>query len=307
MPIAPSQIAFQNYYYSQPKPCGGRDNNLVEDLFSQEVEQFWPAAKQAAVTDTLDPQTWSHLYLMIASLRARVPAMRELIEGALAQQVMGIAAKMDREGRLPPMPTELGDIWSTLSIAIDPHQSMHAMPAILESMNAVVNGMGFEVLHNRTALPFITSDNPVVFYDPRFPESRRKPYNLDRKPVRAELQFPIDASTLLRGATSLRERQGSGRPTSREIKDDAIVRRHNRNTARYAYRMAFARDRSADRMIGLFADQSPVLDAGWAKLGRSDLFWMQTKFGRRPQLPKWADDDPLPEARNDDDAERPMT
>jgi hypothetical protein len=32
--LAPSEIAFERYYYSQPLPDGGRDNNTFEDFFS---------------------------------------------------------------------------------------------------------------------------------------------------------------------------------------------------------------------------------------------------------------------------------
>jgi hypothetical protein len=37
--------------------------------------------------------------------------------------------------------------------------------------------LGFEVLHNRSETPFITSDNPVCFYDPRVPFDERMPYD----------------------------------------------------------------------------------------------------------------------------------
>jgi hypothetical protein len=288
-PIAPAQIAFRKFYYSQPTPDGGRDNNILEDLFSSEVEQFWPSAREAARQYAIDPTAWSHLYLMVASLRARVPATRELIESALAAQVRGITAKLDREGRLPPAPDGLEDIWSKIDVSIDPHQSIHAMPAILQSTNSVIIDLGFEVLHNRTSTPFITSDNPVCFYGPRQPSTKQLPYNLDRKPVRAEFQFPIDSWTMLRGKTALKSHQGSQGPFSRTIKDESVVRRLNRCTARYAYRMSFACDRSSDSMIARFADHSPVLRSDWVRVEGGDLFWMQTEFGPRPTLPKWRD------------------
>lgn len=290
-PIAPAQIAFRNYYYSQPTPDGGRDNNRLENLFSAEVEHFWPAAREAARTDSLDPESWARLHVMVASLRARVPAMRELIEGALAAQVRGIAAKMDREGRLPPMPEGFEDYFSKIDVSIDPHRSLHAMPSILQSTNSVIMGLGFEILHNQTSTPFITSDNPVCFYDPRLPEAQRLPYNLDRKPVRAELQFPIDSWTMLRGKTALKVHQRSRAPFSRTITDERVVRQLNRCTARYAYRISFARDRSSESTIARFADSSPVLNSKWLRIEGGDLFWMQTCFGPRPTLPKWKDRD----------------
>ncbi|WEK58810.1 MAG: DUF4238 domain-containing protein [Candidatus Brevundimonas phytovorans] len=295
-PIVPTEIAFRKYYYSQPTPDGGKNNNLLEDLFCSEVEQFWPAAREAARTNSITPESWSHLHVMVASLRARVPATRELIESALAAQVRGIAAKMDREGRLPPMPDGLDDIWSKIDVSIDPHQSIHAMPSILQSTNAVVMNLGFEILHNRTSTPFITSDNPVCFYDPRLPDSQRLPYNLDRKPERAELQFPIDSWTMLRGKTTLKGHQGSRGPFSRTITDESVVRRINRCTARYAYRMSFACDRTSETLITRFADRSPVLRSNWLEIEGGDLFWMQTQFGPRPTLPKWKGSKPLESA-----------
>lgn len=284
--ISPSNIAFQNYYYSQPSPSGGRDDHLLEDLFSAEVETHWPAAREAARNDALTPEAWSRLYLMLASLRARVPATREMIESYLAATVRATADRLDREGRLPPMPPGLEDVWSKIDVAIDPHQSLHAIPQLLQSVNLVQDAVGFEVLHNRTSRPFITSDNPVAWFDPRVPEYLRRPYKLDRADLRAEMIFPIDSWTLLRGTNALRRRQG-GRPTSRLITDDAVVRRLNRTTAQYAYRLIFAQDRSSDRVARLFAPTSPVLKSDVLALGGKDLIWMEMIFGPRPRLPKW--------------------
>lgn len=46
--LAPNNIAFENYYYSQMSPEGERDDHRLEDLFSSEVETHWPAARAAA-------------------------------------------------------------------------------------------------------------------------------------------------------------------------------------------------------------------------------------------------------------------
>jgi len=39
--MRPSEIAFERYYYSQPSPEGGHDNNTLEDFFST-IEGTWP-------------------------------------------------------------------------------------------------------------------------------------------------------------------------------------------------------------------------------------------------------------------------
>src|SRR5579863_4649650 len=39
--VRPREIAFERYYYSQPLPDGGRDNNTIENFFST-IESTWP-------------------------------------------------------------------------------------------------------------------------------------------------------------------------------------------------------------------------------------------------------------------------
>src|ERR1700733_767520 len=40
--LKPDEIGFENYYYSQPLPDGGRNNNAIEDAFNK-FETGWPA------------------------------------------------------------------------------------------------------------------------------------------------------------------------------------------------------------------------------------------------------------------------
>lgn len=286
-PIAPNNIAFRNYYYAQTDPETGLRTSRLEDLFDQDVETHWPAARDSARQDSWTPESWAHFYLMLASLRVRVPAAREMIESALASGVRMAGDKLDRDGKLPPMPRGLEDLWSRTNISIDPQQSLIAMPRLLESVQAVVASVGFEVLHNRTGRPFITSDNPVSWFDPRTPEAHRRPYQLDPDAMRAEIIFPIDAWTLLRGTTALRHRDYSGRPRRRVLTDERAVRGFNRITARFAYRLMFAPDRQSDRLIRLYGSTSPVLRTTTRRVDKGDLLLMQTVFDRRPQLPRW--------------------
>ena len=286
--LAPENIAYRNYYYSQPTPAGGRNSDLIEDLFDREVETHWPEARAAAREDRLTPEQWARLYLMLASLRARVPATREMVETALAAQVRMAHDRLETAGQLPPMPDILqGDFWDNVQLSIDPHQSIHAMPQILESVNWVQQAVGFEILHNRTERPFITSDNPVAWYDPTVPEARRRPYRVDRATMRAELIFPIDAWTMLRGANSLRRRQAAGPPLARDVTNEAVVRRLNRVTAQYAYRLAFGRDQSSERVIRHFAAISPVLRSTSHPVAKGVILSMDMVWGPRPSLPKW--------------------
>src|SRR5438093_4688610 len=40
--LSPDNTGFHKYYYSQPRPDGGKDHNALEDLFST-VETKWPS------------------------------------------------------------------------------------------------------------------------------------------------------------------------------------------------------------------------------------------------------------------------
>ena len=52
------------------------------------------------------------------------------------------------------------------------------MPTFLRSMGEVLNRVGLGILHNVTDVPFITSDNPVVYFDPCTSEEELLPYTL---------------------------------------------------------------------------------------------------------------------------------
>ena len=61
--------------------------------------------------------------------------------------------------------------------------------------------LGFIVLHNKTDLPFITSDNPVCVFDPALTLENRRPYQSDGATA---LMFPIDSHHLLYGHSAVR-------------------------------------------------------------------------------------------------------
>lgn len=82
----PSQIAFENYYYSQPLTGGGQDNNTLEDLFSTIETDWTPLVKLLADRAPIGDRA-AALFNFIALLRVRVPAIRDAIELQLAQSV----------------------------------------------------------------------------------------------------------------------------------------------------------------------------------------------------------------------------
>lgn len=74
--VTPTNVAFENRYYSQPLAGGGRDEHSFEDFFA-DVETHWPAVMAAVRSRALTPETSRWLFAFAAMMRARVPAARE--------------------------------------------------------------------------------------------------------------------------------------------------------------------------------------------------------------------------------------
>lgn len=164
----PDATQFRKYYYSQPIPDGGQDNNTLEAAFSS-VEAHWPETvaelhARGEVNDRLE-----NIFQFIALQRVRVPASRDAAESMLAQTVKDTMKVMLANGKMPSPPPGLEDLPNQMQVAIDPHRSIHSMVAMLDGMGKLFSLVGFAAVHNNTGLPFITSDNPVLWFDPSLP------------------------------------------------------------------------------------------------------------------------------------------
>ena len=259
-------------------PDGGQDNNTFENFFGT-IESTWnplavrlcsPAATDFTSSEFVD------LFTFLILMRVRVPAARDMVEITLAEQVKATARLLDQQGKLPPKPEDLDDeILNHLSVPIDPHISLRAMPDLARGFGIVLGHLGFEVLHNKTDVSLLTSDNPVVCFDPTVPEGRVLPYQVRPPHGSIEMLFPIDAETVLRGHTRLR-RAGPRSLGHTVLTDRQQAKRINRFIARFGYRFVFARDRSHEPLIVRHASTSPVID-----------MLNGCVFGPRPTKPKW--------------------
>jgi hypothetical protein len=159
------------------------------------------------------------------------------------------------------------------------------MPSLLQGFAKVVDRLGFEILHNQTGTSFISSDNPVIFYDPDIAESDMKPYNLKRSLTRIELFFPINTRMVLHGHSELRSKKRF-RHIALTSRDH--VKRINRLAARFGYRFIFAGDRTHEPLIQKCSNESPVLKTSTAPTPDGRMFILHEHvFGPRPQKPKW--------------------
>jgi hypothetical protein len=205
-----------------------------------------------------------------------------MAEVSRAESVKATIRLLDRQGKLPPKPEGFEDILDNLAVSIDPHQSLHAMPVLAQAFGTVISQLSFEVVHNKTDVSFLTSDNPVIYFNPTVYEEKVLPYQVRPPHGSIELLFPIDPETVLRGQTGL--------PGMHHIafSDRRAVKRINRFVARFGYRFVFARDSSHAPLIGKYARTSPVLKTVTLPTPTGGtLIFSECVFGPRPIKPKW--------------------
>lgn len=282
----PDNTAFHKYFYSQPLPDGGRDNNTLEDFFGT-VEDKWPSVVDALKNRR--PLNIDDLYEFIALQRARVPAARDAFEKMQAESVRAAAFTLDKMGLLPPKPEGMDDILEKALIAIDPHQSIHSMPTAMRAMGNVLDLLGLAVFCNTTDVPFLTSDNPVVYFDPRMADEELLPYTIDRNGGPVAFQFPITSQLMLYGYSEIRGTFVQNGLGYGDIGDTDKVEMFNRLTCRFGYRAVFSQAPGAEAMVRKYAAESPIVKNVILPQHNGHLVLSQSVFGSRSPKPKWDD------------------
>ncbi len=286
--VRPDEIGFEKYYYSQPTPDGGQDNNRLEDLFST-VEGIWPGIVADLSAGRQVGSRIEELFQFISLLRIRGPAARDPIELYLAHHARRTMLQLAAEGKIGPLPGGL--TFDDIEISIDPHQSLHGMIAMMGGFARLLGYFGIEVMHNTTAEPFATSDNPVVVFDPDVPEAGILPYTV-RSPIgRVEMLLPISSKTMLRGRSGIAPHRAGDTLRHVEMSAGAEVRRVNRFVARFGYRFVFASHAGLGKLVEKHAALSPTVRFDEVDAGVHGQYeFMQMVFGPRPQKPKWTRD-----------------
>lgn len=279
----PASVGYENHYYSHKRDDGTLENHGYEDLWGQ-IETPWTATRRALAAQRLGAAMSFNLLGMVAMMRVRVPAAREATHLLLAQKLRSEALALEEHGLLPEELKRYAGELDAIPIGINPVQTLLAMREGLLQQGDLCFRLGFEVLHNSTNLPFITSDNPVCIYDPRVPFQTRRPYEYDDH---VELIFPVDARTALRGSSRLR-------PTNvvvghRKLRDERAVCAMNETIAQFGYRLVIAPDRSSDAVIAKLAATSPTIETDVRVLGKTTEIHWRNRFGPRPTLSRFID------------------
>lgn len=282
-PMNPRAIGFERDYYSQKLPEGGQENHRFEDLWNA-IETVWPETVKALAARRLSPAISFNVLGMQTIMCARVPATRDR-RALMLEAKLRTECKIGEEiGALPPEIERYAGQFDSVPIGINPHETLLAMQGEFKDFGDLCFRLGFEVLHNKTSTPFLTSDNPVCTYNPRQALHARTPYDHSGD---VELIFPVSSLMLVRGSS----KRGPVNMISRhrDISDSRKVRQLNRTIAQFSYRMTIGQDRSSDDLIRAHAALVPTITTEVRRLEREIHIICRNVFGPRPVLSQYID------------------
>ncbi|HZX51097.1 MAG TPA: DUF4238 domain-containing protein [Pseudomonas sp.] len=284
--VKPDATQFRGYYYSQPIPEGGQDNNTLEDLFST-IESKWPDTiarlhRRESINDALE-----NLFEFMTLQRVRVPAARDAVESILAQTVKDTLNLLHAKSELPPLPLGSEDLLNQIQVSIDPHMSIHAMADISRGMGELYSVLGFAAVHNSTQRPFLSSDNPVLWFDPSIPFDKQQPYRVNLNEGLVHLIFPVSPILVLIGATEYADTYAQHGLLHTDAPNEDWVEMINAQICRFAYEAVIAPSSSQEDLIMSFTNISPVNEATTIRVGQSMATVHQMVFGTRAAKPKW--------------------
>ena len=274
----PDKTGFHKYYYSQPLPEGRMDHDKLENFFSQ-IESGWPSiVERLQRCEKVDESIIDDISQFICLQYARVPGNRDFVENIYADGVKVMMQQLKG----------FEDMTDRVEVVIDPHQSILAMPNMLGAVGEILDEIGLDVIHNETDIPFLTSDNPVIWFDPSISEKNMRPYEI-RLGELIKLVFPIAPNIMILGR-SRSFLQGSFFCNSikhLKCKSPEVVNNYNRYICRFAYETVFAQEKGQEILINEYADVSPVLETTKKPNEKGGRIGHRLVFGKRKRKPAW--------------------
>ncbi|WP_457648193.1 DUF4238 domain-containing protein [Profundibacter sp.] len=282
---SPNNVGFRNYYYSQPKEDGTRDNNTLEDLFGSYEAKWQPFVERLRNGECVNNQL-DYFFQFLTLQMSRTPATRDIIEHLLADSVKEHAKQLGRLGKLPPKPKNHPDILDHIVVSIDPHKSIHAMAEISKGFGILLDQLGFAVVRNNTGSNFITSDNPVIWFDPSTPEDQMRPHTV-RPDGPVFFYFPIAKDLAIIGSRAAKPHFSEHGLYTGQNATKSTVNTFNRLVARFAYEAFFSTEDIYFDLSKEFSEQSPTIET-YCVIGKNDLQPMYRRvFGYPRKKPKW--------------------
>lgn len=228
-----------------------------------------------------------NIFQFIALQRVRVPAARDAIEAMLAQTVKDTMMAMSANGELPTAPPGLEDLQSQVKVSIDPHKSIHAMVAMMQGMGELYSMLGFAAIHNLTTRQFLTSDNPVLWFDPSLQFDLQQPYTINPDGGPVFLVFPVSPKLAIVGSTEYKQTFVKHGLLHSDVVDEAWVGLINAQICRFAYEAVIAQSSGYEEEIAKFSEISPVHEAVALPMKKGIATIHRQVFGPRVAKPKW--------------------
>ena len=255
----PQKIGLRKYYYSQPTPDGNRDNERLEQFFSREIETKWPLMVQRMQANENINDDLIYMTKFIVAQRVRVPAARDSIERFLAASVKAETLKLRSKGKLPSLPIGMEDQLDNVEVSIDPHMSIHAMIEMALGLGTILDGVGFQVLNNNTDINFLTSDNPVIYFDPTTIYEAMRPYSVQLGgPI--SFYMPVTSTLMLYGHSSKKDHFARKGLEYAIVEDRDKVAAINNLIVRFAYEAVYSSGKYDKVDIVTNAHLSPILE-----------------------------------------------
>ncbi|WP_164547358.1 MULTISPECIES: DUF4238 domain-containing protein [unclassified Bosea (in: a-proteobacteria)] len=285
--LKPNAIGFERYYYSQPIEGGRQDNNRLEDFFS-ELETHWPPIVDSFSQGKSAEGRVEEFFQFVALQRARVPAARDGIELWLAALVQKRFEELKRLKQIPEPPEGFEDILDNVQISIDPHRSIHAIPQLMKEFAELYEIAGLEIVHNKTDIDFITSDNPVCYYGSNRMNDKIVPY--PNPPIQKYLNiiFPITPKIAIIGSRKTPVLRSGMHLRHSDMIEKNSVNRNNRTIAQFAYRFVFSKTKTVEDLVKNYSAVCPI------SFFKEDNFVfngtlprIETVFGSRREKAKW--------------------
>ena len=189
---------------------------------------------------------------------------------------------------MPPKPEGFEDILDHVEVSINPHQSIHAMVPMMRGIGQVFDRVGFGALHNKKEIPFLTSDNPVIWVDPSVKDSDLQPYVL-RPDSPIVLLFPVSPSLVIYGDLPMRDQFASEGLGVADLSDTGLVEAINRQVCRFGYQTIYAQKAGQERLLQEHATLSPVIRFDRIGAGEGEAVVFEMVFGKRERKPKWVE------------------
>jgi hypothetical protein len=287
--------------YRQPVHAESRFDAALENFFAQEVDGEWELIRHLIKTRAnLDQNVWGKFVQYIVSQFARTPLSLNSTIELLRDYV---ATTSDRFAPLDPSLTELGERFGVLdasfsdlvdaeivNIRVDPHRALISMPLLIRSIPLFKTGFAFGMpgfLHNQTALDFIFSDNPIVFFEDSRVWERSTPYRV-RSDQNFIFIFPISPRIDMMNSSSNKNIM-----MHRDLNNSSEISAINRIVAKYSYRFVASNSSYLSIKYGeKFANVCPRPDFRKSKvLPEGYVEEISYKFGEpRPLNNEWTYD-----------------